>query len=260
MNLFDLPLLQGEAPPQSGVPENMSTEEIFLYVAWLHGVKADNIVHRLTLFSFIQSHIANKSDESLQTVVEKSNFWQGVGEGRYQLTVAGDKEVKRKFGVNSHIAKFGYEYSFSRRYGARDIKVIVNVSSRKLMPFIDNRSVTGVEANKILSSLGVNLPTSGTSQPRKVLNWILQNNDYIWSVKYDDLPKANDTVKVTSPAHVVEDFDSVVPPPTSFKEEDDELVFPEGKEVYRLHRSKERNKAVIDLAKQKGKDRDPLLC
>ena len=179
MNLFDLPLLQGEAPPQSVVPENMSTEEIFLYVAWLHGVKADNIVHRLTLFSFIQSHIANKSDESLQTVVEKSNFWQGVGEGRYQLTVAGDKEVKRKFGVNSHIAKFGYEYSFSRRYGARDIKVIVNVSSRKLMPFIDNRSVTGVEANKILSSLGVNLPTSGTSQPRKVLNWILQKNDYI---------------------------------------------------------------------------------
>lgn len=46
----------------------------------------------------------------------------------------------------------------------------------------------------------------------------------------------------------------------SFEEEDDELVFPEGKEVHRLHRSKERNKAVIDLAKKKGKDRDPLLC
>ena len=47
---------------------------------------------------------------------------------------------------------------------------------------------------------------------------------------------------------------------SSFKEEDDEVVFPEGKEVYRLHRSKERNKAVINLAKKKGKGRDPLLC
>jgi hypothetical protein len=45
-----------------------------------------------------------------------------------------------------------------------------------------------------------------------------------------------------------------------FKEEDDELAFPEGKEFYRLHKSKERNKAVIDLAKKKAKDRDPLLC
>jgi hypothetical protein len=173
MNLFDLPLLQGEASPQSGVPKNMSNEEMLLYAAWLHGVEANSTVHRLALFSFIQSHVANKSDESLQTVVEKSNFWQGVGEGHYQLTVEGDKEVKRKFGVNSHLAKFGYEYSFLRRYRTRDIKVIVNVSSRKLIPCIDNLSMTGVEANRILSSLGVDLPKTGTSQPRKVLNWIL---------------------------------------------------------------------------------------
>ena len=259
MNLFYPPLLQGEAPPQSGVPKNMNTEEIFLYVAWLHGVKADSIVHRLALFSFIQSHIANKSDESLQTVVEKSNFWQGVGEGRYQLTVAGEKEAKRKFGLNSHIIKFGYEYSFSRRYGTRNIKVIVNVNSRKLMPFIDNQSVNGVEASKILSSLGVNLPKTGTSQPRKVLNWILQNNDYTWSVKYTNLHETNEVVKLVSPDHVVKNLDIAVLALTLFKEEDDELAFPEGKEVYRLHRLKERNKDVVDLAKKKAKERDPLL-
>ena len=260
MNSFELPLLQGEASPQRGVPENMSAEEMLLYAAWLHGVKSDSVVHRLALFSFIQSHVANKSDESLQTVVEKSVFWQRVRDGFYQLTSAGDKEVNHKFGVNSRLAKFGYEYSFLRRCGAREIKIIVNVSRRKLMPFIDNQAVTGVEANRILSDLGVNLPKAGTSQPRKVLNWILQNNDYIWSVKYADLPKANDIVKVDSPDHVVENFDSVVPAPTSFEEEDDELVFPEGKEVYRLHRSKERNKSVINLAKKRAKNLDPLLC
>lgn len=47
---------------------------------------------------------------------------------------------------------------------------------------------------------------------------------------------------------------------TFFKEEDNELVFPEGKKVEGLHKLIERNKAVIDLAKKKAKDRDPLLC
>ncbi|WP_434686948.1 HNH endonuclease [Pseudanabaena minima] len=262
MNSFNLPLIQGESSPQYGIPENMNAEEMLLYAAWLHGIKLDSVVHRLAIFSFIQSHIANKGDESLQTVVEKSIFWQGIGEGYYKLTVAGDKEVKLRFGVNLRPAEFGYEYSFLRRYREREIKIIVNVISRKLMPFIDNQAITGVEANRILSNLGVNLPKAGTSQPRKVLNWILQNNDYIWSVKYADLPKANDNdiVKVTSPDHVDENFDSVVPDPTPFKEDDDELVFPEGKEVYRLHRSKERNKSVINLAKKRAKDSDPLLC
>ena len=47
---------------------------------------------------------------------------------------------------------------------------------------------------------------------------------------------------------------------TFFKEEDDELAFPEGKKIYLSHRSKERNKAVVDLAKKKAKERDPWLC
>lgn len=45
-----------------------------------------------------------------------------------------------------------------------------------------------------------------------------------------------------------------------FKEEDDELAFPEGKEFYELHKSKERSKAIVDLAKKKAKERDPWLC
>jgi predicted HNH restriction endonuclease len=45
-----------------------------------------------------------------------------------------------------------------------------------------------------------------------------------------------------------------------FKEEDDELAFPEGKEIYELHKSKERSNAVVDLAKKKAKERDPSLC
>jgi hypothetical protein len=156
MNSFDLPLLQGKASPQLGVPKNMSTEAMLLYAAWLHGVKSDDTVHRLALFSFIQSHVANKSDESLQTVIEKSAFWKGVGKGYYAFTSAGAKEVNSKFGLNSRPAKFGYEYSFLRQYMGREIKIIINVNNRKLTPFIDGRQITGVETNRILTGLSLN--------------------------------------------------------------------------------------------------------
>jgi len=45
-----------------------------------------------------------------------------------------------------------------------------------------------------------------------------------------------------------------------FMVEDDELGFPEGKKVYRLHRTIERNPKVIELAKQKKWLKNKLLC
>lgn len=43
-------------------------------------------------------------------------------------------------------------------------------------------------------------------------------------------------------------------------EEDDELAFPEGKEIFRLHKSKERNRELIKAAKQKRLQIDEKLC
>jgi predicted HNH restriction endonuclease len=42
-------------------------------------------------------------------------------------------------------------------------------------------------------------------------------------------------------------------------EEDDEISFPEGKEIYRLHKSKERNKELIRLAKERQIQNDAKL-
>ena len=41
--------------------------------------------------------------------------------------------------------------------------------------------------------------------------------------------------------------------------EEDELAFPEGRESYKLHRSKERNPRVVELAKSNRAKSDPLL-
>jgi predicted HNH restriction endonuclease len=43
-------------------------------------------------------------------------------------------------------------------------------------------------------------------------------------------------------------------------EEDDEISFPEGREIYRLHKSKERNKELIRLAKERHLKNDNKLC
>lgn len=43
-------------------------------------------------------------------------------------------------------------------------------------------------------------------------------------------------------------------------EEDEELAFPEGKEVFRLHKSKERNRELIRAAKQTRLQTDKRLC
>lgn len=42
-------------------------------------------------------------------------------------------------------------------------------------------------------------------------------------------------------------------------EEDDEASFPEGKEVYKLHRMRERNVKVVNLAKKRKLQTNPLL-
>jgi len=50
-----------------------------------------------------------------------------------------------------------------------------------------------------------------------------------------------------------------ITPISPILEEDDEAVFPEGKEVYYLHRSKERNSKLVKKAKQIRLHHDPLL-
>ncbi|MBO0360683.1 HNH endonuclease [Hymenobacter sp. BT186] len=59
---------------------------------------------------------------------------------------------------------------------------------------------------------------------------------------------------------VIYSVEDVQPAQQAIAEEDDVLYFPEGKEVFALHRSKERNKALIRLAKQQRLAEDPKLC
>lgn len=56
------------------------------------------------------------------------------------------------------------------------------------------------------------------------------------------------------------DFDIILNNGFAVAEEDDELSFPEGKEVYRLHKLKERNKNLVKAAKEHHIKSDSKLC
>jgi hypothetical protein len=45
----------------------------------------------------------------------------------------------------------------------------------------------------------------------------------------------------------------------TFQPEDDRDVFPEGRELFRQHRSLERNQRLVECAKRRRRERDPLL-
>jgi len=241
------PLKVGKQPPQPGVIGGMNTEEMLLYGAWLHGMTVDDVVHRMALFSFVQTHIANKSDESLQNAIQKKSYWEATGDGFYALIPSGLQKIKVKFGEPQSRKEFGYKYSFYRDYAGHEIAIIADVVNRKLLSQIDGISLTGGAATDFLEELGVTLPKEGTSLPRKVLDWIVLGNDYHWEIRY---PAVREVIANTKQQNATPPF---------LDTNDDEDSFPEGKDIYKLHRTKERNKTVISLAKDRALKRDELL-
>jgi hypothetical protein len=237
----DSTLTKGKKPPQLDIPAGLDIDKMLLYGAWTHGMRAGSRVHRLALFSYLwTTKITNQPDETLQGVIEKSAYWftESKGSGVYFLKPAGLEQCK-EFGEPRKAVEFGHVFSFYREY--RGHKIAVKLDPRpkqKSLVQVDESDINGVQATKFLESIGVPLAKPGTSQPRKILNWILDANNYGWDT--DD------------PVVLQGTFVSV-------SEEDNELSFLEGKDVFRLHRTKERNGAVIKLAKQRAFQGDERL-
>lgn len=242
-------LPNGDHPPQPGVPKDLSIEEMLLYSAWAHGLKSGDAVHRLALFSYIQSHVSNKADETLQTIIEKRPLhWirQPGQDGFYIVQKNAIIQAWKMFGDHNIPVKFSSRYSFQRIHDGHQFTVVVDIPSRKLILELDGRKVNGPRAVTVLASLGQKLSNSQSSQPRKVFNWIIRDNNYTWSTEYT---KTLEETKSTYASSI----------PSLVQEEDDELSFPEGAEIYRIHRSKERNKALIDMVKGKYLQQDKQL-
>jgi predicted HNH restriction endonuclease len=220
----------------------LNTEQALLLSAWAYGLKKDDSIHRLSLFAFVQSHISNVTEENLQGFIEKDySNWNAIGNGYYKLTSSAFNKLS-KFGKQNIILPKGLVYTFNRKINNYEISVSVDSIKRK---YITRQNNIDTKADEIINTItritNDDIPTDRTSKPRKVLNWILSGNDYSWAIE-------------TKIEHQVpQEFIK------AFKEADEDERFPEGKEKYRIHKSKERNQKLIALKKHKAFLQNPNL-
>jgi hypothetical protein len=244
-------VISGYAPQQTNLSKKFDADDMLLFTASKHGMKTGDKAHRLELFAFVQSHISNKSDENLQRCIESSPYWQkfdkGSKTGFYNLNDAGYQKILRKFGEgkDSERLNLGCVYQFIRAYKGYVFAVVVNPLSRskKLTLIIDDTEMSGSDAYSFLESIGAKCYTKSRSNTTRLLNWILQDNIYSWK-RYEVNQDSGGTSLILNMSIA----------------DNEEMSFPEGKEVYRIHRAKERNQQVIRIAKRHGLQRDPFLC
>lgn len=225
--------------PQS---KSVNTEQALLISAWAYGLKENEVIHRLSLFAFVQSHISNSTEENLQGYIEKDSLnWDSIGKGYYKLTSFGYSKIT-KFGHPNIVLPKELIFSFNRKINNYEISVSVDSVRRK---YLTKQNDINTKADEIIQNItritNDYIPTSRTSKPRKVFNWILAGNDYSWVIETK--------VEQQISPELVE----------VFKELDEDEKFPEGKEKYRIHKSKERNQKLISLKKHKALLQNPNL-
>ena len=167
-----------------GCPDsnNLPTEKQLLIAAWAYGIKNGDTIHRLNLYSFIQSHLVNKTEENLQKSLETNSAnWEMKGDGFYSLTPGGHREIS-EYGKPNMIIRIGSLYTFSRRVANYEISITVDPTKPKYIPKI-NKVISKPDfiIDIIQKHTSSRLSTSKTSLPRKVLNWILEEN-YTWLI------------------------------------------------------------------------------
>jgi hypothetical protein len=90
-----------------------------------------------------------------------------------------------RFGTNASPLSLNSLFIFCRNIGTESIALTVN----PLLGKYDDLTINGVkkkssEIIEIIHSNGENsIRTGNTSLPRKIQNWILNANDYLWQIK-----------------------------------------------------------------------------
>jgi len=177
-----------------------ATEEQLLIAAWAYGLKSGDNIHRFSLYAFIQSHLANKTEENLQKSLEtNSQNWTGRGKGIYTLTDNGYRQLS-KFGIPNFIIPIGSLFTFSRTIDHYIISVTVDPTNAR---YIAKQNGVVAKPKDIIKNIkdvtSDTIATSQTSLPRQIINWLLKDNNYQWTIENFTAPH------ITLPEPTVED-------------------------------------------------------
>lgn len=165
--------------------KTFAAEKSLLVAAWAYGLKENDTIHRFVLFAFVQSHITNSPEENLQGFIEKNSLnWTKIGDGYYKLTSVAYQAIQ-KFGKPNIVLPKKLVYTFKRKIDRFDISVTIDDSIKRGYILKQNGLETKADIiiKNIIDITNDNIPTEGTSLPRKVFNWILSGPDYDWIIE-----------------------------------------------------------------------------
>ncbi len=177
---------KGNKPTNTDI-YNIDADKQLLIAAWAYGLQAGDDIHRLSLYSFIQSHLASKTEENLQRILQNSQNWLKKGKGIYKLTTKGyDQLLNFNYDKPNFVIPQTSIFTFSTKInnGKDSISVTVdpikhtNIAKQngvKEKPYTIIQHIENTTRNKI--------KTEKTSAPRQILNWILNSDNYEWSIE-----------------------------------------------------------------------------
>jgi 5-methylcytosine-specific restriction protein A len=172
-------LTKGNSP----APSALSAKGQLLLAAWAYGLKAGESIHRLSLCAFVQSHLSNKSEPSLQRTIESDTVnWMSMGDGIYRLTEQGFKGLA-KYGQQNFKIPLGSSFTFSKEATPYTFSVTIDPKSRKYIAK-QNGIITKSEyiVENIHDVTTDTINTRQTSLPREIMSWILKDNKYSWQI------------------------------------------------------------------------------
>jgi hypothetical protein len=170
---------EGGVPPQENVPPYMNEEDMLLYAAWAYGISKDDIVHRFAIFAFIQSHITSKPIEPTQRAIQKNDQWEKLGDGKYKLSELGLKHYG-KFGQLPNKINLEKNYYVFINCKHDKYSVVVDPVDGKLLTYVDDIKMTGVQVYRRLRKDNVQFEKLSTGKPDTILNWIIRSGKYVW--------------------------------------------------------------------------------
>lgn len=188
-----------------------------------------------------------------------------------------NKGVKNDF-VFEELLKYGHPYNLiAYLFFIKDNKQFLPISQQKFDKIFIDLSINDFKTDGNASYENYSTFIAIIKEVHRFLKTkdkdasLLDSHSFLWilgdQMKEEKFISSRHIVRPT-PAiesnEITPQIDLQIPvqiePEQTIVEEDDELAFPEGKEVFRLHKSKERNKELIKVAKQKRLLIDKKLC
>lgn len=172
----------GNAPEIDFTKSYYTSDVLLLIAAKLLGITPSIEVHRYSLFTCVQSHLAAKTEEPLQGTIERSIYWDSVskGSGMYTINELG-VELYNSFPFQQKsMPLLNSVYTFRRRFKDYTFEIRVDPVLKQLTPSLKQKPLNSMEIVSFLDGLDVTWQINSSTSTTKIWNWIIQDANYTW--------------------------------------------------------------------------------